>query len=108
MLLGTIIDHRLNGHEFLQTQGDSEGQGSLACCSPWGCKELDLLSDCTTTIIEVYDRVPYKTEDSIVNIVRIVWGSSKTEKNKEKEETTFELILEGYGGVALKTKKKVH
>ena len=34
-------DHRLNGHEFEQTQGDGEGQGSLACCSPWGCKELD-------------------------------------------------------------------
>ena len=28
--------HRLNGHEFEQTPGDSEGQGSLACCSPWG------------------------------------------------------------------------
>ena len=34
--------HRLNGHEFEQTSGDSEGQGSLACCSPWGCKELDM------------------------------------------------------------------
>ena len=33
--------HQLNGHEFEQTLGDSEGQGSLACCSPWGCKELD-------------------------------------------------------------------
>ena len=33
--------HRLNGHEFEQTPGDSEGQGSLACCSPWGHKELD-------------------------------------------------------------------
>ena len=33
--------HRLNRHEFEQTQGDSEGQGSLECCSPWGCKELD-------------------------------------------------------------------
>ena len=31
---------RLNGHEFEQTLGDSEGQGSLACCSPWGHKEL--------------------------------------------------------------------
>ena len=28
--------HRLNGHEFEQTQGNDEGQGSLACCSPWG------------------------------------------------------------------------
>ena len=33
--------HRLNGHEFEQTLGDSEGQGSLACCSPRGHKELD-------------------------------------------------------------------
>ena len=32
--------HRLNGHEFEQNQGDSEGQGILACCGPWGCKEL--------------------------------------------------------------------
>ena len=31
--------HRLNGHEIEQTPGDGEGQGSLACCSPWGCKE---------------------------------------------------------------------
>ena len=27
---------------FEQTLGDSEGQGSLACCSPWGCKERDM------------------------------------------------------------------
>ena len=33
--------HQLNGHEFEQTSGDSEGQGSLAYCSPWGCKESD-------------------------------------------------------------------
>ena len=33
--------HRLNGHESEQTPGDGEGQGSLMCCSPWGCKELD-------------------------------------------------------------------
>ena len=31
--------HQLNGHEFEQTLGDSEGQGSLMYCSPWGCKE---------------------------------------------------------------------
>ena len=34
-------DHRLNGPEFGQTLGDSEGQRNLACCSSWGCKELD-------------------------------------------------------------------
>ena len=34
--------HRLNGHEFEQAPGDDEGQGSLACCSPWGRKALDM------------------------------------------------------------------
>ena len=33
--------HQLNGHEFEQTPGDGEGQGSLVCCSPWGHKESD-------------------------------------------------------------------
>ena len=32
-----------NQHEFEQTLEDSEGQGSLVCCSPWGCKNLDML-----------------------------------------------------------------
>ena len=31
--------HQLNGHEFEQTPRVGDGQGSLACCSPWGCKE---------------------------------------------------------------------
>ena len=34
--------HRLNGHEFEQTPGDTEEQGRLPCCSPWCCKELDM------------------------------------------------------------------
>ena len=33
--------HQLNGHEFKQTLGNGDGQGGLACCSPWGHKELD-------------------------------------------------------------------
>ena len=33
--------HQTNGHEFEQTLGDSEGQGSLACCSPCGQKDSD-------------------------------------------------------------------
>ena len=33
--------HRLDGHKFEQAPGDSEGQGSLLCCSPWGYKESD-------------------------------------------------------------------
>ena len=39
--------HGLNGHEYDQTQGNSEGQGSLMCCSPWGHKESD------TTAVQV-------------------------------------------------------
>ena len=34
--------HRLSGHEFEQAAGDGDGQGSLACCSPWGHKKLDI------------------------------------------------------------------
>ena len=34
-------DHWLNGHEFEQTLGNGDGQGSLACCSPQGHKESD-------------------------------------------------------------------
>ena len=33
--------HQLDGHEFEQAPGDGDGQGSLACSSPWGRKELD-------------------------------------------------------------------
>ena len=34
-------DHQLDGHEFEQAAGVGDGQGSLACCSPWGHKESD-------------------------------------------------------------------
>ena len=47
--------HWLNGHEFEQTLGDSEGQGSLACCSSWGYKESDTtqpLNNIATTKIQ--------------------------------------------------------
>ena len=34
-------NHRLSGHEFEQILGDSEEQGNLVCCSPWGQREAD-------------------------------------------------------------------
>ena len=34
--------HQLDGHEFKETPGDCDGQGSLVCCSPWGGKESDM------------------------------------------------------------------
>ena len=36
-----VWHHWLDGHEFEQAQGNGKRQGSLVCCSPWGCKELD-------------------------------------------------------------------
>ena len=42
--------HQPNEHKFEQTPGDSEGQGSLACCNPWGCKESDMTERLNTTI----------------------------------------------------------
>ena len=44
----------LYGKEFEQTPGDSGGQGSLAYCSPWGCKESMWLNDWATTTICFY------------------------------------------------------
>ena len=39
--------YQLNGHEFEQTLGDSEGQGSLACCNLWGRKVSDVTEQLT-------------------------------------------------------------
>ena len=47
--------HRLNGKESEKTLGAGEGQGCLACCSPWDCKELDMteqLNNNNNTAIE--------------------------------------------------------
>ena len=41
--------HRLSGHEFEQALGVGDGQGSLACCSPWGCKALDRIEQLNWT-----------------------------------------------------------
>ena len=42
--------HRLNGHEFEQAPGEGEGQGSLACCGPWGHKESDTTEQLNTEL----------------------------------------------------------
>ena len=46
--------HQLNGHEFEQAPGDGEGQGSQACCSPWGHKESDTTEQLNNNIIYSY------------------------------------------------------
>ena len=60
--------HQLNGHEFEQTLGDSEGQGSLVCHSPWGHKESDT------------------TEQLNNNRISILWGPHPREKGAQISE----------------------
>ena len=52
--------HRLNGHESEQTLGYSEGQRSLACCSPWGHKESN------TTVTEQQQCIYYIQNNSYI------------------------------------------
>ena len=61
--------HQLNGHESDQAPGGSEGQGSLACCSPWGRKELD------TT---------YKLDNSSVDEIRDIMLSEISQSQKAR------------------------
>ena len=44
--------HFRNEHEFEQALGVADGQGSLVCCSPWGCKELDMTERLNWTALE--------------------------------------------------------
>ena len=58
--------HRFSGHEFEPTLGNSEGQGSLVCCSPWGRKESDMLerlnNNNTATSEQVRDLTPQNSK----------------------------------------------
>ena len=49
--------HQVNGHEFEQALGVGDGQGSLECCSPWGCKESDT-TDWTEPNVHSNDHEP--------------------------------------------------
>ena len=45
--------HELKGHESDQTPGESEGQGSLACCNTWGCKDSDITQRLNNNIVDL-------------------------------------------------------
>ena len=59
--------HWLNGHEFEATPGDGEGQGSLACCSPWGHKE----SDTSERLNNIWDRIHIPQNLLTVSIIQL-------------------------------------
>ena len=64
---------QLNGHEFEQAPGDSEGQWSLACCSSWGCKESDStywLNNNKNRSIEIIQSL-FTYHSGIINMIEI-------------------------------------
>ena len=61
--------HWLDGHEFEQAPGVGDGQGSLACCSLWGCKESDMTERLNWIITKLKNNF-FKGGD-------IPWGSSR-------------------------------
>ena len=55
--------HRLNGHEFEQALRVGDGQGSLACCSPWGCKEPDMTELTATSLHTLHLEIPFRHQE---------------------------------------------
>ena len=67
--------HRLNGCKFEQAPGVGDGQESLVCCSPWGCKELDTTEQLNWT--ELLEKCKLKLQWDI-NPQQSEWWSSKS------------------------------
>ena len=69
--------HWLDGHELEQTPGDSEGQGSLVCRSPWGRKESDLTEQLNNHKRKVHSKgnksAIYKASRKVKNIISDVY-----------------------------------
>ena len=47
--------HQLNRHEFEQAPGDGEGQRTLVCCSPWGCKESETIEQLNNSNSSIFN-----------------------------------------------------
>ena len=71
--------HWLNGPEFEQALGEGEGQGSLECCSPWGCKELDTTWWLNNNNIKKY----LHDLENILNKVSWIWNRSTNHTRKD-------------------------
>ena len=65
--------HRLNGHEFEWTLGVGDGQGGLACCNSWGCKESDTTERLNWTELSNWTKLNWTTDLLSQNF----WGQSK-------------------------------
>ena len=72
------LHHWLNGNEFEQAPGVGGGQGSLACCSPWGCKESDMTEWLNLTELGVnHSSSAACISNMNLRVLQIVWGRSK-------------------------------
>ena len=76
--------HQLNGHEFEQSLGNSEGQGSTVCCRPWGYKELDMTQQLNNNnniygMLQFLEGLYLQQIDSVTleEIVNIIFAKSK-------------------------------
>ena len=60
--------HRLNGHECEQVLGVADGQGGLACCSPWGRKESDMTEQLNSTTFKAAHVYLIKKHTLVINV----------------------------------------
>ena len=75
--------HQVNGHKFEQALGVGDGQGSLACCSPWGCKKSDMTEQLNQTEISLTHSSPLQLSKShlLSSPISLVCWSLETNKN---------------------------
>ena len=65
----------IRGREFEQARGDGVGQGSLACCSPWGCKESDMTERLNDKLysIKLFKHNKKGAESRAPGALRVFW-----------------------------------
>ena len=71
--------HRLNGRKFEQAPEDGEGQGSLACCSPWGCKESDMAEQLNNNLLMFLSTCPLLQNFYMTWLIPLPPGNSFSE-----------------------------
>ena len=70
--------HQCKGHELEQVPGDGEGQRSLACCSPWSHRELDMTEWLNNSNNWLLSRIKWIcTENNVYNMLPLVWAKIK-------------------------------
>ena len=78
--------HQLNGHEFGWTPGVGDGQGVLACCSPWGHKEFDMTERLNWYLQSYYLQCLFKCENN--SFSRLTEHMLKKEADKDSREVS--------------------